>query len=356
MRLSRLSLSGFRSYLSKSFDFSPNVNVIIGENGIGKTNLLEAVCLLSGNRSFRSAKTSEMINFNCERADISADVFSRGRDFEIKISLFKSGKGQVFINDVKTVKKSKMSEIFRCVVFSPRDLFIIKGAAGERRDLLNGALCQKSPGYAAALSKYEKVLSGKQKLLRDEGDLSILPELDKQLAFYGAVIIENRAALCETLEKTAETIHKEISGGKETLSLKYKTVSVVKDAFCGREKLFELLFSRFEEMREIEIRKQACLTGVQKDDMEVFINGTDARAYASQGQARTAAVALKFSEREYLKEEGEYPVMLLDDVLSELDAPRQEYIAGNTAEGQTFITCCEMTKDARPDNVIEITR
>ena len=356
MNLSCLTLSGFRSYSSRSFEFDPKTNLIIGENGIGKTNLLEAIYILSGSRSFRSAKTAEMIKFGFDRADIAAGIFSRGRDFEMKVSLLRSGKGQVFINDVKTVKKSKMSEIIKCVVFSPRDLFLIKGAAGERRDLLDGALCQKKAGYADALSRYEKVLAGKQKLLRDEGDLSVLPELDRQLAFYGAAIIENRAALCETLESAAKGIHKEISGGKEELSLKYKTVSVVNDPFCGRDALYEKLLARFEEMREAEIRKQSCLTGVQKDDIEVFINGADARAYASQGQARTAAVALKFSEREYLKEENEYPVMLLDDVLSELDAPRQEYIAGSTEKGQTFITCCETACGARPDKIIEITR
>ena len=182
------------------------------------------------------------------------------------------------------------------------------------------------------------------------------PELDRQLAYYGAVILENRAALCETLEKTAAGIHADISGGKEKLSLKYKTVSVVKDPFCGKEKLFEQLLSRFEEMRDAEIRKQACLTGVQKDDVEVYINGRDAKAFASQGQSRTAAVALKFSEREYLKEENEYPLLLLDDVMSELDAPRQEYIAGSALFGQTFISCCELPSCAHPDKMITITR
>ena len=356
MRVSRLFLSGFRSYEEGCFDFVPGINLITGENGAGKTNLLEAVYILSGNRSFRGAKSAEFVNFTKERADISAAVFSRGREFEMKLSFFRAGKGKVFINDVNINKKSKMSEIIRSVIFSPKDLMLIKGAAAERRGFLDGALCQKSGAYSDALSKYEKVLSWKQKLLRDEGDLSVLPELDAQLAKYGAEIIESRASFISETEKTACRIHSEISGGKEKLSLTYKTVSAVKDPFCGKEKLSSLLFDRFSEMRDAEIRKQACLTGVQKDDVEVYINGTDAKAFASQGQSRTAAVALKFSEREFLKEEGEYPLLLLDDVMSELDAPRQEYIAGTALNGQTFITCCETTGNSNPDKIIKITR
>ena len=356
MRLSDLRLSGFRNYTDASFSFTDGVNMIVGENGIGKTNLLEAVYLLSGNRSFRSFKSAELINFEKDRADIIAHVFSRGRDFEIKIALSKRGKGSVFINDVRVMKKSAMSDVLRCVVFSPKDLMLIKGAASERRGFADCALCQKKPGYAETLSRFERVLQSKQKLLRDEGDLSVLPELDLQLSRYGAELIAARAVFVRELSEKAAEIHKEISGGKEELVLKYKTVSAVKDPFEDKKNIEKLLIDHYAEMRPAEIKKLACLSGAHKDDIEVFINGREAKAFASQGQSRTAAIALKFSERELLRDEGRYPLLLLDDVMSELDAPRRKYISRNTREGQTLITCCEKLPGEKPDNMIEIKR
>ena len=230
---------------------------------------------------------------------------------------------------------------------------MIKGGASNRRALMDECLCQKYPYYSSALSGYELILKNKQRLLRDSEDFRIMPELNAQLATYGADILLYRSRLIQELEGYAGSIHSEISGGKECLSLHYKTMC---DDHTGldRNELIKLLYKIFCDKQTAEIASKSCLVGVHRDDIEVFINDRDTRKFASQGQARTAAIALKFAEREILQEDGDYPLLLLDDVLSELDAPRQSFILTNTRKGQTIITCCVKPEGFDNANFIDI--
>ena len=351
MKIRHLELYNFRSYERAAFDFCDGVNMITGENGAGKTNILEALYLLCGSRSWRCAKNAEMIRFGSPSAVITADIANRSRDFHTVLELKRNGRGTVKINGVAVRKKSAMSESVRCVIFSPSDLFLIKGASSKRREFLDNALCQIKPAYAEALSRYERTLASKNKLLKDGGELSVLPEYNRQLAFYGAELIKTRAEYTESINSKAKEIHSEVSDKKEILCVKYSSVSVLKGDYSDKKIIENALFSHLCEMYPAEVSSQSCLTGAHKDDLEVFVNDREAKAFASQGQARTAAISLKFAERELLREDDEYPVLLLDDVMSELDKSRREYITKNAFGGQTVITTTEGTG---ADKVIEL--
>ena len=339
MNIQSLHLTDYRNYSSARFDFCPGVNVIWGENGRGKTNILESLYMLSGSRSWRGGKTEDFIRWDKSSAFVQALVFNRGRDFRFDIRMSIGQKSKITVNDVPVRKKQAMSEVIKCVLFSPEDLMMIKGGALNRRSLMDECLCQKYPYYSNTLSAYELILKNKQRLLRDGEDYRILPELNAQLATYGADIMIYRSRLIAELEKYANDIHSEISGGKEELKLRYKSVTDNIEN-TDRTELIKQLYSEMCARQEAETASKSCLVGVHRDDIEVFINDRDARRFASQGQARTAAIALKFSEREILQEDGDYPLLLLDDVLSELDAPRQSFILKSTRKGQTIITCC----------------
>jgi len=350
----KLYLKDFRSYTDADFGFSGGVNLILGENGVGKTNLLEALYLLSGRRSWRSGKSADLIRWESGGAYVYATVENERREYEVKINMPALGRGSVFINGVKAQKKAEMSGITKCVVFSPDDLEIIKGGSSQRRELLDDVLCQQSSKYADALSRYEKFLRFKQKVLSGGGDTRLLPDFNAALAQSGAYLVKKRAEMCQSLSKTADIFHKSISGDKEELTAIYKTVSVIEDTSAEVGEIEKQLFSRFTQLQAREIAAEGVLSGVHRDDLEVFINGRSAKSFASQGQARTAAIALKFAQRELLSEDGDLPLLLLDDVLSELDEKRQSFILSHTGKGQTFITCCQRPNIDGNVNVVEI--
>ena len=354
MIVKKLYLKDFRSYADADFSFCQGVNLILGENGVGKTNLLEALYMLSGRRSWRSAKNADLYRWESGGAFIMALVDDGRREHEVKIALPAFGRGSVLINGVKAQKKAEMSRVVRCVIFSPDDLEIIKGGSAGRRELLDSVLCQKSSKYADALSRYEKFLRFKQKVLSSGGDTRLLPDFNLSLAQSGAYLIGARGEFCRKLSESADIFHKSISGDKEDLSLTYKTVSVIEDTSAPIGEIEKRLFSRFCELQVREIAAESVLSGVHRDDLEVYINGRSAKSFASQGQARTAAIALKFAQRELLSEDGDLPLLLLDDVLSELDEKRQSFILSHTGKGQTFITGCQMPKIDGNVNIVEI--
>ena len=359
MILEQLTLRNFRSYETGSFSFLPESNIIFGENGKGKTNLLEAILLLTGGRSWRAARKSELVRWDASAAYLSAKVCSYDREKEIRMEIPTSGRTLSSVNGVKTKRQFELAEHLRCVLFSPEDLHIVKGGAAGRRDFIDDALCQLRPRYGEILSRYQKLLDSKNKLLKTEENreaaLSLLPEYEIQMARCGAALIAYRARFLETLGKEASLMHGEISGGKETLDLSYQTVSTVRDSFASEEQLFSWLMEHQESHRRAEEAVMQCLSGVHKDDMILSINGRDAKAYASQGQTRSAALSLKFGLRElYKRDSGEYPILLLDDVLSELDGARQAFVAQHAMGGQSIITCCEGQEAFGQANVIQL--
>lgn len=346
MQINNLVLRDFRNYGSVSLSFDSRCNVIYGENAQGKTNLLEAIHFLSCGRSPRARRDSEMVGFEKESALIEGQIESRERDFKTAITLYRGKRRKMTVNGVPAKKNADLSEVLHTVFFAPEDLYLIRDGAAARRKFMDHSLSQLRPRYAEALSEYSRLYDHKTRILRDAdlepGMLKMLPDFNERLCQVGAVLIYYRARFCEALSGYAYQAHHECSGGREELSLLYKTVSTVLDPLADVETVTDQLRRHQADHYQAELASRLCLSGPHKDDIEVEVNGQNARQYCSQGQVRTAALSLKLAEREIHKNTfGEYPLMLLDDVLSELDAKRQEYVLNRISEGQIFITCCE---------------
>lgn len=346
MIVKSIQLDFFRNYVHLDAAFSPEVNVIYGENAQGKTNLLEAVAYLSAAGSHRARYDKELIQFGVDRAFIRAEVFSRERDFTLEIDLNRNARRRISSNGVRLKTAGELSGIVQTVLFCPEDLYLIREGAVARRRFLDDCICQLRPRYAAALAEYKKLYEHKTRILRDwEENPSLLDTLDDfnlRMAQTGAILIHYRAHFIRKLMETAPPIHYDFSGGREKLALHYETVKTVPDPMAAPKDILPRLLEHQESHRRAELESRQCLSGPHKDDLLVEINETSAKQYASQGQTRTAVLSLKLGCREiFYQDSGEYPILLLDDVLSELDARRQEFVLRRITGGQVFITCCE---------------
>ena len=354
MKLRRIALDGFRNYTDFTADFSPGVNVIWGENAQGKTNLLEAIGFLSGARSHRARGDKELISFHRDRGTITAEVTSRGRDFLLEVQLFRGARRRLFVNHVKCKTAAELGGIVQTVLFCPEDLALIKAGAAERRSFLDHAICQLRPRYAEALAQYSKLLEHKTRILRDwekhPSLLDVLEDFNEAMARAGALVIHYRAHFVRKLAEKAAQIQTEFSGGRETLALHYATVSTVRDPLGPTVELYEDLRRHQDGHAKAERDARSCLSGPHKDDLVARINGQPARQYASQGQTRTAALSLKLAERELFRDDtGQWPILLLDDVLSELDARRQDFVLRRITGGQVILTGCEAPDGSFPE-------
>lgn len=354
MKLRRIALDGFRNYTDFTADFSPGVNVIWGENAQGKTNLLEAIGFLSGARSHRARGDKELISFHRDRGTITAEVTSRGRDFLLEVQLFRGARRRLFVNHVKCKTAAELGGIVQTVLFCPEDLALIKAGAAERRSFLDHAICQLRPRYAEALAQYHKLLDHKTRILRDwekhPSLLDVLEDFNEAMARAGALVIHYRAHFVRKLAEKAAQIQTEFSGGRETLALHYATVSTVRDPLGPTVELYEDLRRHQDSHAKAELDARSCLSGPHKDDLVARINGQPARQYASQGQTRTAALSLKLAERELFRDDtGQWPILLLDDVLSELDARRQDFVLRRITGGQVILTGCEAPDGSFPE-------
>ncbi len=346
MTVNEIALDFFRNYVHFEAAFHPGVNVIVGDNAQGKTNLLEAVAYLSSASSHRARYDREMIQHGVDSAFLRGQVLSRGREFTLEADLFRGARRVLRSNGVRLKTAAELSGILTTVLFCPEDLNLIREGAEARRRFLDDCICQLRPKYAAALAEYKRLYQHKLRILRDwEENPSLLDALDDfslRMAQCGAVIVHYRAHFVKRLLEAAPSIHADCSGGREGLSLRYETVSAVTDPEVPPKVILPQLLSHQESHRRAEIESRACLSGPHKDDVAVEIDGQPAKAFASQGQTRTAALALKLAARDIFRQEtGEWPVLLLDDVLSELDARRQEFVLNRITAGQVFITCCE---------------
>ena len=346
MRIAELTLRNFRNYSAQTLSFAPDINVVVGENAQGKTNLLEAVVYLSCARSSRARTDRELIRFGAEEAELQGGIFSRGREFRVEMRLFAGKRRQIRINQVPAKRASELSGVLGTVFFCPEDLTLIRDGAAARRRFMDQSLCQLRPRYAAALTEYNRLYEHKTRILRDSEEhpslKEALPEFNTRMALAGAVLIHYRARFCARLADYAATAHRECSGGREALTISYETVKTVEDPFAEQGVLVERLLAHQKAHEQAELAARLCLSGPHKDDIAVDIGGRSARQFSSQGQTRTAALAFKLAEREIYKEITEQsPVLLLDDVLSELDVKRQEYVLNRISGGQVFISCCE---------------
>lgn len=346
MTVGGITLDFFRNYVHFEAAFHPGVNVIVGENAQGKTNLLEAVAYLSSASSHRARYDRELIQNGVDSAFLQGQVRNRDREFLLECELYRGARRVLRSNGVRLRTAAELSGILNTVLFCPEDLYLIREGAESRRRFLDDCICQLRPKYAAALAEYKKLHQHKTRILRDwEDNPSLLDTLDDfslRMAQCGAVIVHYRAHFVKRLLETAPPIHADCSGGRERLALRYETVSTVTDPEAPPKALLPQLLAHQESHRRAEIESRTCLSGPHKDDVAVEIDGMAAKAFASQGQTRTAALALKLAARDIFRQEtGEWPVLLLDDVLSELDARRQEFVLNRITAGQVFITCCE---------------
>ena len=344
-----LELDFFRNYVHLEAAFDPRVNLIYGDNAQGKTNLLEAVAYLSSARSHRARYDRELIQMGIDSAFLKGEVESRGRDFTLEARLFRGRGRQLFSNGVRLKAAGELSGILTTVLFCPEDLYLIREGAAARRKFLDLAICQLRPRYAAALAEYSRLYEHKTRILRDWQEhpslLDTLDDFSLRMAQTGAILIHYRAHFIRRLQDSAPAIHRDFSGGREELTLSYETVSSVTDPLAPPRTLLPQLLDHQQRHRQAELDSRQCLSGPHKDDLLVDINGVSARTYGSQGQTRTAALSLKLAQREIFQEDtGEWPVLLLDDVLSELDGKRQSFVLNRIRGGQVFITCCEEEK------------
>ena len=360
MELKNISLHNFRNYEQLELEFDPGVNLIVGDNAQGKTNLLEAVSYLGSGRSFRTQKNAELVKLGAEFADLEGSVFSQQREQKLRWVLFSTARPrQLYRNGVKKKAAADMAGCLQTVLFCPEDLMVLKTGASARRRLGDHALCQLRPNYEAALAEYNRLLENKSRILKDRYEnpalLDILPEYNARLCQVGALLISYRARFYEGLGKAAQTYHSMFSGGAEEFDLQYRTVSTVEDPFAPVSDLTEKLNAHMESHYRAELESAQCLTGPHKDDFDVTLSGLSLKAYGSQGQVRTSAISLKLAQRELMKREsGEMPVLLLDDVLSELDPGRQDFVLNQIVSGQVFITCCEPGRFTKLGKTIEI--
>ena len=347
MNLKELYLRGFRNYDELELSLDPGVNLIVGDNAQGKTNLLESIFYLGSGKSFRAQKNAEMIGFSSDFGEIQGKIYAQERDQTIRWLLFKAAKPrQLYRNGAKKKTAGDIAGVLPAVLFCPEDLMVLKSGASQRRRMGDYVLCQLRPNYDAALTEYHRILEQKSRILKDHfenpGVLEILPEFNDRLCQVGALLISYRARFYESLSREAARFHGEFSGGKEEFLLEYRTDSGISDVFAPVSQLTEELKAHVERRYRAELETGMCLVGPQKDDFEVTLSGINLKAYGSQGQTRTAAISLKLAQRELMAREfGEQPVLLLDDVLSELDPGRQDFVLNQIVSGQVFITCCE---------------
>ena len=345
MIVKSLEFSSFRNLKDNIIEPCEGINIIFGDNAQGKTNLLEAIWLFSGGHSFRGSKESEFLRFGEKKSELTLKFFSQMREQEAKISFFGSKK-EVFLNGVKKPSSAYLSQCFSSVIFSPEHLSLVKGGPGLRRKFLDGAICQQDIKFAVLLSKYQRTINQRNTLLKE---INRHPELKETLSIWddslislGAQIIFKRLSYIEKLRKHALSFHRGISGEKEELLIEYVST-------CGASlddtvyEITEKLYKAFEKSNREDIFLGCTNAGPHRDDLEFNINGLKAKNFGSQGQQRSVILSLKLSEAQLLWDYfGEPPVVLLDDVLSEIDKSRQEYLLSNTRGCQTFITGCEV--------------
>lgn len=335
MFIKKLMLINYRNYKELNVDFGKHVNVFMGDNAQGKTNILEAIYYCGFAKSHRTSRDKELINWNGDGAYISLSVGKERLDKKIDINILKNGKKAIKVNSIKINKIGELFGNFNVVMFSPEDLKIIKDSPGIRRKFIDMELCQLNKKYYYNLVQYNKVLNERNIVLKNR-NLSdeMLDIYDLQLAAYGEYIIKQRIDYINKLNFYGVKIHKDITLGKEDIEFKYQ--STIKKLDDIQNNFYELL----RKNRKRDIEKGISTIGPHRDDFSIFINKIETKNYGSQGQQRTAVLTMKFSSLQIIKQiTGEYPILLLDDVLSELDFNRKKYILSTIGEIQTIITC-----------------
>lgn len=333
MIIKSLELSGFRNYDFLSLEFDRGTNILFGDNAQGKTNILEAIYLSATTKSHKGHKDRDIVKFGAEEAHIRTCIEKSGEDIRIDMHLRKTKSKGIAIDGTRIKKAAELLGLMNVVFFSPEDLSIIKNGPAERRHFVDMELCQLDSFYLYNLNNYNKIVNQRNKLLKD---LFMNPSLkdtlsiwDAQMASFGSKVIERRILFTQQLNEIIKGIHSQLTGGKEDLEIIYEP---------------DVSMERFEETlfltQDKDIRLKMTSTGPHRDDFSFLVNGIDIRKFGSQGQQRTAALSLKLAEIELVKKmTKDTPILLLDDVLSELDSSRQNLLLSSIGDIQTIITC-----------------
>lgn len=333
MIIKSLELMNFRNYEFLDLKFSEGTNILYGDNAQGKTNVLEAIYLSATTKSHKGSKDRDIVKFDSEEAHIRTYLEKQEIQYKVDVHLRKNKSKGIAIDGQKIKKAADLLGLLNVVFFSPEDLSIIKNGPAERRRFVDMELCQLDNFYIYNLNHYNKIVNQRNKLLKD---MYFKPELketlniwDSQLVSFGSKIIERRRTFVDQLNEIIYDIHKKLSGDKEELSIKYEPDVKIDD------------FARLmKNSQEKDIRLKQTSVGPHRDDFCFMVGDIDIRRFGSQGQQRTAALSLKLSEIELVKKIAkDTPVLLLDDVLSELDSSRQNYLLSSIGDVQTIITC-----------------
>ena len=333
MIITSLDLANFRTYNKLNIVFDPGINILYGDNAQGKTNILEAIYLSTTTKSHKNSKDKDMISFLSEEAHIRTTILKNNIDYKIDMHLHKGKSKGIAINGIKIKKAADLLALTNVVVFSPEDLNIIKDGPSVRRRFIDMELCQLDQSYLYYLNQYQKVLDNRNKLLRDiafnKSLMDTLDIWDEQLLNFGSKIIKSRSIFIKNLQDIICEVHNKLTNGLEDLKILYEPDILI-------ENYKEQLLKR----RERDIKQCITSVGPHKDDLLFSVSGVDIRKFGSQGQQRTSALSLKLAEIEIVKNIiKDTPILLLDDVLSELDSNRQRYLLDNIKNIQTIITC-----------------
>lgn len=348
MKVKSIKIQNFRNIADISLQFDHEINVICGENAQGKTNIIEALWLFSGAKSFRNSKDNEFIKFGEKNAKISVNFEMLGVENEASISF--SDKKTAFLNEKKLQNTSNFAGKYNAIIFSPSDLTLVTDGPEKRRRFLDTAIGQLYPNYIEILRNYSRAVMQRNKIIKDyryDKTISIMLDVfETEIVDMGNKIADYRKRYIKILNKYVSKIYSGISSGKEIIEISY--ISKSGDV---------LDLEKIKKSREIDMFTSTTSVGPHRDDMNFKINGIDARSFGSQGQKRSVALSLKLAGAEVIKEvSGEYPICLLDDVMSELDENRQNYILNHIRNWQSFITCCDTSniKNLKEGKVITI--
>lgn len=347
----------FRNIESARLDFSPTSTILFGKNAQGKTNMLEGIYLFAQGKSMRAAHDEEMVRFGSDYALVRIVYESGGSENTLIMQIGDFGGGKRKLISKNGVKLERLSELigsFRAVLFCPEHLFIVKGPPSERRAFVDVAISQLRPLYMRTLQRYNKVLFGRNaelKRAREGGDRRLLDSWSEQLAELAAKITAERCGYIESLALAAGEIYSDMTGGAETLGLSYRGCSRLGGEYMDEARVRKIYLSLLTENTEREIILGSTQYGTHKDDIEITLDGREAKSFASQGQERGIVLSMKLAEGECSRRRtGEYPVFLFDDVLSELDPQRRSFVASGLGERQVIITACDLSASRRiPD-------
>ena len=345
MIVKNIELKNFRNYEYEKIDFSPNINIIYGNNAQGKTNILEGIYLFSMGKSNRTYHDEELINFGREKAELNMNFIGGKRDISAQIIIKKKNRKSVSINEIPIKRNSDLVGRFNVVYFGPECINIVKGAPSLRRKNIDIIISQLKSTYFSALSEYKKAIDSKAALLKNGNiDRITLEILNDKIIDLSLEIIKYRFHYIKKIEKIASKIQNEISRSNENLNIKYLSCAGIIDEF-NENKIKKDLQEKADKIIHKEIEFSKILFGVHRDDIEYFVNGRNVKNFGSQGQQKTVALVQKIAEVNLIFDEiGEYPVLLLDDIMSELDILRQEYILTKIKDMQIIITCTDKSR------------